>query len=123
MDFTSLFNAAKKFEKQAQTVTVTAQPGDIQTALEQANLWNMQKAVAPMLNQAGVPEDATVNISVLADTGPKVGYNVLLQPNNPKISNTLAALLKQKFAPAMTDALKKSNVSINSLMVVNWLKF
>ena len=121
MDTKALFQKTMEFRKAAQTMT--AQPGDVQTALEQANIWNKQAVVSPMLNQAGVPDDAAVSISILVSQGPKVGFNVILEPKNPKVSVTLSNLLKQTFSIPMTKAIQAAKLNVASLLVVNWLKF
>src|ERR1700733_6117352 len=112
MDYISLLKATKQFAKRAQTVS--AQPGDVQTVLERAKLWNIQTMVSPMLNQVGVPDDATVNISILVDAGPKIGFNAVLTPQNPKISIALNNLLKQKIGVPMVNAIKSAGLKIDS---------
>lgn len=125
MDTKALHNLAVKFEKQAQA-TVAAQPGDVQTALERAKLWQLSTAVAPMLNQAGVSDDASVNISILVNkgpVGPVVAFSTNLAPPNPKVSTKLNSLLAQKFAGPMLNAIKAANLSVVDNLVVKWLNF
>jgi hypothetical protein len=118
----SIYNFAKAFEKKAQAV-VSAQAGEIQSCLEQAKLWQLQNVVSPLLNTAGVPDDATVNISILVGKGDVVAYNAVLEPNNPKVSTKLNAILKQKFSIPMSNALKAAKLDVTGVVLVKWLTF
>ena len=48
-------NQQKIIEKLA--IQTSARPGDVETALKKANLWELATQVSPLLNQAGVPDD------------------------------------------------------------------
>jgi hypothetical protein len=121
MNVNTLYKLAIRFEKQAQVVS--AQPGDIQNCLENAKLWNLSTAVSPILNQAGVPDDASVNISILVSEGPSVAYDVVLTPPNPKVSAQLNRFLKQKLSTIMTNALKTAKLNVTDVVTVKWLTF
>jgi hypothetical protein len=118
----SIYNLAVLFEKQAQAIS-SAQSGDIETYLENARLWQLSSVVAPMLNQAGVPDDASVTIFILINKGPTVTFNSVLVPNNPKVSGRLNILLKQKLSVPMANALKMAKANITSPVTVKWLNF
>lgn len=122
MDINTLYKLAVKFEKQAQAV-MSAQSGEIQTVLENARLWQLSANVSPLLNQAGVPDDAAVTIFILINKGPVVTFKTVLNPNNPKVAATLDMLLKQKLSVPMTNALKAAKVNINDTVTVKWLTF
>src|SRR6266852_1316701 len=96
----------KIIQKLVQAQQVSAQPADIQDSLEKANLWSVTNQVSPLLNAAGVPDDASVNISIIADKGPTVNYGVALNPPNAHVANKLATLLKQHYAVPMSSAIK-----------------
>jgi hypothetical protein len=123
MDLNTLRKLSIKFEKQAQQLATSAQPGDIQTVLERANLWNTSKTVAPLLDAAGVPDASAAHIAILVSPGPKVSFNAVLDPANPNASKKLNALLAQKFAMPIANAIKVAKMSPESTLVINWLKF
>lgn len=122
MDINTLHKLASEFEKLAQ-VAVSAQPGDVQSALERAKMWDLSKAVSPLLDAAGVPDSSAVHVSILVSAGPKVAFNVVLDPANPAISKKLNAMLAQRYAMPMANALKSANINAAGVLVVNWLKF
>lgn len=122
MDINTLHKLAIKFEKQAQTV-VSAQPADIQTCLENAKLWNLSTIVSPMLNQAGVPDDASVTVFISVNKGPDIAFNAVLTPSNPKVSAKLNGLLKQKLYAPMSNALKAAKIDVMNAVNVKWITF
>jgi len=79
--------------------------------------------VAPMLNQAGVPDDAAVTIFILVNKGPVATFKSVLAPANPKVAIGLDTLLKQKLSAPMTNALKAAKININDTVTVKWLTF
>lgn len=113
----------KIIQKLVQAQQVSAQPSDVQASLEKANLWSLTNQVSPLLNSAGVPDDATVNISIMAGKGPTVNYGVALNPPNANVSNKLSNLLKQHYSAPMSNALKTHAVNIENPLTLNWLKF
>ena len=114
-----LLKLAVYFERQAQAVS--AQPGDIQTALERANLWNISPTVSPLLDAAGVPDSAKVNIAIGVNPGGHIDYHANLAPQNPHVSQKLSALLKQKLSTPMSQAIK--GLTVSNPLTVNWLTF
>lgn len=121
MDHNKLYKLAKQFQKQSQLFS--AQSGDIENVLKNANLWELSKAVAPLLNTAGVPDDASVTIQILVSAGTIIAYNTILDPTNPKVAVNLNNLLKAKFAIPMTNALKAARTNVTEIVSVDWLKF
>lgn len=117
----NLIKLIGEFEKMAQQVS--AQPGDIQTALEKAGLWNASADVSPLLSKAGVADDQSINISIVVSPGPSVSFSANVDPGNPNTSGRLAALLSQKYAGAMAKAIKAANLTVSDHITVNWLKF
>src|ERR1700722_6329736 len=105
-------NQQKIIEKLVQAQKVSAQPADVQDSLEKSNLWSLTNQISPLLNMAGIPDDATVNISIVAGKGPTINYGVNLQPPNMNASHKLSALLKQNYAASMSNALKAHAVNI-----------
>jgi flagellar basal body P-ring protein FlgI len=116
-------NQQKIIEKLVQAQKVSAQPADVQASLEKANLWSLTNQVSSLLNVAGVPDDAAVNISIMAGKGPTINYGVDLQPPNINVSHKLSALLKQNYATSMSNALRAHSVNIETPLTLNWLKF
>ena len=114
-------NQQKIIQKLAQTTS--AQAGDVENALKKANLWELAAQVSPLLNEAGVPDDASVAINIIVDKGPMVKYAVLLNPPNAGMANKLAVSLNRHYSAAMSKALKDANLNVDSTITVNWLKF
>lgn len=122
MKLDKLLKLVDQFEKQAQML-VSAQPGDIQTVLEDARLWNIAPTVSPLLTSAGISEDAQVSISLLIGPRNVIDFNVILNPNSPNAAKKLSMLLKQKFGAAMLQALQNAKLNINNQVNMSWLKF
>jgi hypothetical protein len=110
-------------QKLAGTPTTSAQPSDVEAALKNANLWELSKQVSPLLNQAGVPDDAAVAINIIADKGGLVKYIPTINPPNPNVSNKLGSLLMKQYSASMSKALQVSNLNIESPLTLNWLKY
>jgi hypothetical protein len=125
METKDLLKQAKNFNKSAQSAApvVGAQPADIQKALEDAKLWNASKPIAALLPVAGVPDDASVAINMVVSNKGAVGFNVALNPPNPKASNKLEGMLKQKVAPVMTKALVDAKLPITTTNTLKWLTY
>lgn len=101
----------------------SAQAGDIQVALQKNNLWELSGNIAPLLNQAGVSEDASVAISIVVDKGPTLKYGVVLTPPNAGVANKLSALINSHYGAPMVKAIRGSNLTIETPITLNWLKF
>jgi ribosomal protein L11 len=99
----------------------SAQAGDIEGALKAAGLWEKAPEVAPLLNAAGVADDATVAVSIIVDNKLDVKYHVDTSP--PAAAIKLAALLKAKFGAAMKGALVAAKLSVAETVTLNWLHF
>lgn len=99
----------------------TAQAGDIETALRAANLWDKASEVSPLLNAAGVSDDASVKISIVVDAKLDVKYHVETQP--PAAAIKLAALLKNKYSAAMKQALVAAKLTVADTITLGWLTF
>jgi hypothetical protein len=121
MKYRKLLELALEFEKFAQAFS--AQSGDIQVALEKANLFNIPNLVSPLVTQANVPDDATVAITIIVSKGPTVGYSVVINPENPAASKKLSALIKAKFSLAMVKAIVAAKLNVDSNITVKWLTF
>lgn len=101
--------------------TSSAQAGDIETALKAANLWEKAPEVAPLLNAAGVADDASVAVSIIVVKGLDVKYHVDTSP--PAAAIKLAALLKAKYGAAMKAALVAAKLNVADTVTVSWLHF
>lgn len=121
MDTKTIKKWATAFQKQSQLMT--AQPGDIEHALKAASLWEIAPQVSPLLDGAGVPDNAAVHIAILLSPGPNVAFNAVIDPQNSNVSKKLNMLLQQKFGAAMKNVLTKAKLNVDSTLVVNWLNF
>lgn len=112
-------NLLKLINKFAQLTS--AQPGEIQNVLHNAKLWDKSQEVSPLLSQVGVPDDASVSISIIANKGPAVNFHTELSPENKILANKLNLILKNKYSPAMSNALKP--LTIETPVLVKWLTY
>lgn len=110
-----------KFYKQAQQAS--AQPGDVETALKSASLWDLTKDVAGLLNVAGVPDSSSVELQIVVSAGPKISFNSVLSPDVPGIGSKLSTLLNKKYGAVMSGALTKAGLNVEEPISVSWLKF
>lgn len=101
--------------------TPSAQAGDIEVALKNQGLWDKAAEVSPMLNAAGVADDATVAISIVVDSKLDIKYHVQTQP--PAAAIKLAAALRAKYAAAMRAAIQAAKLSVADTVTLNWLTF
>lgn len=108
-------------DKYAQTVS--AQPGDVENALRSAGLWDKTQDVSPMLNAAGVPDDASVVISMQVDPALNFTYPVVLTPPNKPAAFKLASAIKMKFGPLHKAAAQKAGLKVANPLVLQWMKF
>lgn len=99
----------------------SAQAGDIETALRAAGLWDKAAEVSPLLNAAGVSDDASVKVAIVVDGKLDVKYHVDTQP--PAAAIKLAALLRNKYGAAMKAALHAAKLTVADTVTVNWLTF
>jgi hypothetical protein len=105
-----------------ETLSQSAQAGDIETALKKANLFNKQADVAALLPKAKVPDGVSLNISIVVSKGLNVSFRVATNPNDPSGAR-LAALLSGKFAAPMKAALQKAKLTVTDTVTVGWLTF
>jgi ribosomal protein L11 len=102
-------------------LTGSAQAGDIEGALKAAGLWEKAPEVAPLLNAAGVADDASVAVSIIVDNKMDVKYHVDTSP--PAAALKLASLLKSKYGAAMKAALVAAKLTVADTVTVSWLHF
>jgi hypothetical protein len=101
---------------------VGAQAADIEAALAAARLWDLSAQVSPLLNQAGVPDSASVAVSIVADK--MLNINFLVSTNPPHASAAkLAQILKNIYATKMKAALQAAKLSVTDIITVKWLSF
>lgn len=110
----------QKLTKQAQVVG--AQSADVQDALAAAKLWDLSAQVAPMLNQAGVPDTASVATSIIVDKLLNVNFLATTQPPHASAAK-LAQLLKNAYSAKMKAALQAAKLSVADTITVKWLAF
>jgi hypothetical protein len=84
----------RTLEKHSQVVG--AQSADIEDALKAANLWDLSAGVAQLLNQAGVPETASVSTSIIVDKLLNVSFLATTTP--PHASAAKLSHLKNAYA-------------------------
>lgn len=116
-----LLNKINLFYKLAQMTS--AQPGEVETALKNANLWELSKEVSPLVAAAQVPDNAAINLQIVVSPGPKISFNSLLEPGMPPASGKLSALLAKKYSAIMSAALAKVGLNVEEPIVVGWLTF
>ena len=102
--------------------TMSAQAGDIQDALERANLWKKEKEVAPMLNTANVPETVKVYAAIAVDKNLAVKISVKAKPSHAS-GAALAKLLNQKYASPMKAAIQKAKLGVAETIELEWMQF
>jgi len=123
-NFKKLLRLAKNLElKYIIAQKISAQPGDIEMALKAAGVWNLSNEVAPLLNAAKVSDTDSVEIIINVKPGPNVSFTALINPSNPKVSQTLSLLLLKNFSKKMTDALRAANLDVTDVLTVKWLTF
>lgn len=123
-NFKKLLRVAKKFElKYIVAQQVAAQPADVEKTLSNAGLWNLSNEVSPLLETAKVPNEASVELKINVKPGGEVSFTALIEPANPKASQTLSLLLMKNFGRKMSEALKTGGTNIQNALVLNWLKF
>lgn len=110
----------RNLEKYSQIVG--AQSADIEDVLKAANLWDLSGVVAPMLNQAGVPETASVTTSIIVDKMLNVNFLVTTAPPHGSAAK-LSQLLKNAYAVKMKAALQASKLSVADTITVKWITF
>lgn len=110
----------KRLKKEAQMTS--AQASDVEDALKAAGLWELSSNVSPMLNAAGVPESATVQINIVVDKTLRVSFVVSLNPPHAS-ALILARLLKNAYAGKMGAALTAAKLSVADTLTVKWLTF
>ena len=123
-NFKKLLKLAEKLEsKYVVAQQATAQSGDVEKVLKAAGAWDLSNQVSPLLEAAKVPSDASVDIKINVNSKNQVSFTVLLNPTNPKASQTLSLLLMKNFSKKMSDALRASGANIGDSVILNWLTF
>ena len=100
----------------------SAQSGDIQDALERANVWKKEKEVATMLETAKVPETVKVYAEIAVDKKLAVKISVTTKPNHAS-GAALAKLMNQKYASPMKAAIQKAKLEVADTLELDWMKF
>jgi hypothetical protein len=108
--------------KRPASMKASAQAGDIEEALKKAGLWNKTNEIAPLLNQAGVPEDAKVFIRIKVDKRLNVKILVKTKPDH-KSARTLEGKLNQLYASKMKAALQKQQLEVADTIELAWINF
>ena len=116
-----LFKLADRFaRKMSLGQQTSAQPGEVQNALQAAGLWDKAAEVSPLLGSAGV-DDGPIVITMTIDKGLNFKYNVTATP--PPAALKLAGLLKVKYAGPMKAALAAAKLTVADSLDVKWLTF
>lgn len=125
MKFTKqVFAIADKFEQiitKAQ-IHASTQSGDVEAALKIAGLFDVSSQVAPFLDQAKVPENASVDISIVVDKHLNPNYSVTLTPAS-SAAHMLANIIKQHYAVPMKKAFINARLNVADTLSVKWLHF
>lgn len=122
--FDKILQLANKFEfkiSQAQSMQ-GAQAADIEEALKKAGVWIEQNDIGPLLNNAKVPEDVSLSISIIVDHGLIVKFNVNSQPPSPS-AKTLEKILNANYSGKMSQALKNAKLSVTDTVTAKIAEF
>lgn len=115
-----LAHLADRFELKmslAQAPSFSAQSGEIEKVLRDANAFPSPEAISPLLNTAKVPESASVTIRALIDPTLSVKFSAVTMPNDIS-SGSLSKLLDSQFASNMAQALKKANIKVADTVTI-----
>ena len=119
----SLYKLSYKF-KTILAQHVFAQSGDIQTALENAELWEELKTkAAQFINDIKIPNDTSIHIQFTVSEGLKIAFIVDITPDMPTQSAALKALLEKNILPLIFNALKKAGINVEQPVQIDWVKF
>lgn len=109
---------ADRFELKLSFAQISsAQAGDIEKVLKDAGVFPMPETIAPLLNDAKVPENVSLKIGIVVDSTLNVKFTVATTPSSPT-GDALAKLLNVKFAPSLSQALKKAKVGVAESIAV-----
>jgi hypothetical protein len=100
----------------------SAQSGDIEDVLKSSGLFDVAQQVSPLLDQAGVPGNASVEIGLTIDRGLNPSFPVITNPPSPT-ARALSGLLKQHFAGPIKKALTNAKLNVTDTVSLKWLKF
>ena len=118
-----LVKIAERFVRKVSLAqTMKAQPGDIETALNNARVKPSPQDIAPLLNVAKVPEDVSLDIKISVDPKLNVKFLVAANPTHNAVA-TLTSLLDRKYSLLMTQALHKAKLQLVEPMNVNIATF
>jgi hypothetical protein len=110
---------ANKFEHKLAQVqhTQSAQPSELEKALRAAGVRPEAEHIAPFLDKARVPTDASVNVQL------KVNPNQSVSFVTTPVFAALNGLLNQAYSNKMQAALKAANLAPAEPMVLNLATF
>lgn len=90
----------------AEKLPMPAQSGDVQDALEAANLWGTPDVLFPSADAAGLDPAAPVSVTIVVDAAGNVSFRVTAgTPGTPAQALKMAADLKQKFGESFKAAI------------------
>lgn len=113
-----LVKLAARFERKiALGQAQSAQPGEIDRALQDAGVRPTANDVAPYLNKARIPEDASVDIKIKVYPTQRVEF--ITTPAFPGLNG----LLNRDYSPRMQQALARAQKAPAEPMLVNIAKF
>lgn len=120
-------NQQKILTKLAQD-NMSAQGFDIEQALKEGNVWELSNFVAPLLDQAKIPETSKVETFIKVMPGPKV---IITANIDGKTSETdpaakiLSNLLTKKFDKILTAAIQKNlkKEIASEGQIIKWINF
>ena len=110
---------ASKFEQKLAQMqhTQSAQPSELEEALKEAGVRPEAEHIAPFLDKAKVPSDASVNIQLKVNPNQTVSF-----VTTPAFA-ALNGLLNQAYSAKMQAALKSANLAPSEPMMINLAKF
>jgi hypothetical protein len=119
-----LLKLADRFESKLKKRSQSqgAQAGEIERALKGAGLWVSSDEIAPLLNQAKIPGDVSLDIQIVVDSGLNVKFLVISTPSHVSAS-VLGKLLEKKYAVSMSKALRDAQLHVTDTVTAKLATF
>lgn len=129
--FNKIILLANKFENKLNKLAqqMGLQAADLQDILKAANFFSAEvnQDVGSMLDKLKIPEGVKVNINIVANSGPKVDYQVTVDNKDigAKQADALRKMLLQKYGQAMVNVLKQNDKTkaMTSSVTCGWFNF
>jgi len=97
---------ARKISLAEDKLPMPAQPGDIQDALANANLWGVPDNLFALADQAGLDADVNVATFINIDQNLNVTFKVTTSPAKPAQAAKFTTLLQQTYSESFKTAIQ-----------------